>query len=71
MARCVKVGTGYSFFAEKSHELVGEYINADDVIAFCLYLVNKMRRNLIIYKMDTSLRRTLDAGFKGVCLRQS
>ena len=24
-----------------------EYINVDDVIAFCLYLINKMRRNLI------------------------
>ena len=24
-----------------------EYINIDDVIAFCLYLMNKMRRNLI------------------------
>ena len=26
---------------------VGEHINADDVIAFCLYLMNKMRWNLI------------------------
>ena len=68
MERCIKVGTGYSFFAAKSHQLVGEYLNADDVIAFCLYLVNKMRRNLIIYKMDISLRQTLNAGLKGVCL---
>ena len=70
MERCIKVGTGYSFFAAKSHQLVGEYISAHDVIAFCLYLVNKMRRNLIIYKMDTSLRRTLDDSLKGVCLRE-
>ena len=26
---------------------MGEHINADDVIAFCLYLMNKMRWNLI------------------------
>ena len=71
MERCIKVGTVTPFFAAKSHQLVGEYINADDIIAFCLYLVNKMRRNLIIYKMDISLRRTLDAGLKGVCLRES
>ena len=25
----------------------GEYINADDVILFCLYLMNKMRGNLV------------------------
>ena len=25
----------------------GEYLNVDDVIAFCLYLMNKMRWNLI------------------------
>ena len=25
----------------------GQFINANDVIAFCLYLMNKMRRNLI------------------------
>ena len=24
-----------------------EYINADDVITFCLYLMNKMRLNLL------------------------
>ena len=46
MERCIKVGTATPFFAAKSHQLVGEYINADDVIAFCLHLVNKMRRNL-------------------------
>ena len=27
-----------------------EYINADDVIAFCLYLMNKVRRNLIMIR---------------------
>ena len=26
---------------------MGEYINSDDVITFCLYLTNKIRRNLI------------------------
>ena len=35
------------FFAGKSHYLAGEYVNANDVIAFCLYLMNKMQRNLI------------------------
>ena len=25
----------------------GQFINVDNVIAFCLYLMNKMRRNLI------------------------
>ena len=31
----------YRFFAEKSHFLAKEYINADDVIAFCLYLMDR------------------------------
>ena len=35
------------FLAEESHQLAEEYISADDVIAFCFYLTNKMRRNLI------------------------
>ena len=40
--------TGYSgFFAGESHYLAGKYINANDVITFCLHLMNKMRRNLI------------------------
>ena len=37
----------YPFLAEESHQLAEEYISADDVIAFCFYLTNKMRRNLI------------------------
>ena len=37
----------FFFFAGESHYLAGEYINADDVIAFCLYLMSKMRRDLI------------------------
>ena len=41
------VGTGLAFFAERFHWLAEEYINADDVIAFCLYLLNELRRNLI------------------------
>ena len=39
--------TECSFLAKEPHQLVDEYINADDVIAFCFYLMNKMRRNLI------------------------
>ena len=35
------------FFALESHELEGEWINADDVITFCFYLMNKIHRNLI------------------------
>ena len=34
----------------ESHLLAVEYIYVDDVIAFCLYLMNKMRRNLIKIK---------------------
>ena len=34
-------GTGYSCV------FAGEYINADDVITFCLYLMSKMRGNFI------------------------
>lgn len=41
------VGTELTFFAGKSHFLAEEYINATDVIAFCGYLTNKMRRNFI------------------------
>ena len=33
--------------AGKSHFLAEECINANDVIAFCRYLMNKMRRNFI------------------------
>ena len=40
------IGTKLTFFADLINICV-EYINADDVIAFCLYLMNKMRRNLI------------------------
>ena len=39
--------TECSFLAKEPHQLVDEYINADDVIALCFYLMNKMRRNLI------------------------
>ena len=39
--------TELSFLAEESHQLADEYINAVDVIPFCFYLMNKMRRNLI------------------------
>ena len=41
------LGSELSCFPQESHELAQEYINADDVIAFCLYLMNEMRRNLI------------------------
>ena len=40
------------FFSEKTHFLAKEYINVDDVIAFCIYL------------MDRSLR-WLDTVFQG------
>ena len=33
-----------------------EYINADDIIAFCLYLMNKMRRKLIKIRSCAILR---------------
>ena len=36
------------FFREESL-FEGEYLNVDDVIAFCHYLMNKMRWNLIIF----------------------
>ena len=39
-----------TFFVEESHKFALEYIKADDVIAFCLYLMNKMRSNLIKLK---------------------
>ena len=35
------------FLAEESHKRSDKYINTDDVIAFCLYLMNKMRWNVI------------------------
>ena len=42
------IGGMFTFtFAGESHYLAGEYINANDVITFCLHLRNKMRRNLI------------------------
>ena len=41
------VGTELTFFAGKSHFLAEEYIDANNVIAFCRYLMNKMRRNFI------------------------
>jgi len=44
------VGTELHFFAGKSHYLVEVYINANDVIAFCRYLMNKMQRNFIKIK---------------------
>ena len=41
------VGTKLTFFAGKFHFLAEEYVNANDIIAFCRYLTNKMRRNFI------------------------
>ena len=41
------IGTKLPFFAQESHLLAQEYINADDVIAFSLYLMNKNRWILI------------------------
>ena len=35
------------FLEVESHQCEVEYINVDDVIAFCLNFINKMRRNLI------------------------
>ena len=39
--------TNYLFSVKEPHQLADEYINAVGVIAFCFYLMNKMRRNLI------------------------
>ena len=33
------------FYAGEFHQLAGEHINADDVMTFCLYLMNKIRRS--------------------------
>ena len=41
------VETKLTFFAGKSHFLAEEYVNANDVTAFCRYFMNKMRRNFI------------------------
>ena len=41
------VETKLTFFAGKSHFLAEEYVNANDVTAFCRYLMNKMPRNFI------------------------
>ena len=47
-AYTVVCGTpNYLFLAKEPHQFADEYINADDVIAFCFYLMNKMRRKLI------------------------
>ena len=40
------VGMKLTFFVDLIN-CRGQFINADDVIDFCLYLMNKMRRNLI------------------------
>ena len=52
-------GTGYSRCLRRNFiNSAQEYINVNDVITFCLYLMNKMRRNLIkirscaIFQMD-------------------
>ena len=45
------------FFAGKSHYLVGVCINANDVIAFYRYLVNKLRRNFIKIKVGGGVLR--------------
>ena len=36
-----------TFFVDESHFFALEYINRDDVIAICVYLMNKMRGNHI------------------------
>ena len=36
----------HRFVVQKSHLLAQEYIDANNVIAFCPCLMNKMRRNL-------------------------
>ena len=33
------------FCAREFHQLAGEHINADDVMTFCLYPMNKIRRS--------------------------
>ena len=40
--------TESSFFSMESYQHAVEYITADDVIAICLYLMNKMQWILII-----------------------
>ena len=37
------VRTKLTFFAGKSHFLAEEYVNANDVTAFCRYFMNKMK----------------------------
>ena len=44
------------FFGQESRYLPEEYINADDVIAFCIYLMNKMRGNLIEIRSCATFR---------------
>ena len=43
----------YLFWAEEPHQLADKSINADDVIAFCFYSMNKMPRNLITIRSYT------------------
>ena len=52
-------GTELPVFAGKSHYLAEVYINANDVIAFCRYLMTKIRRNFIKIKGG---RRRVDKG---------
>ena len=43
----------------ESHQCEVEYINADDVTAFCLNLMNKLRRNLVISHLLCFLHKKL------------
>ena len=52
---------GYSFFVDQINFCVKsgvECINDDDVIVFCLYPMNKMRRNLSKIRSRAILRST-------------
>ena len=52
---------GYSFFVDQINFCVKsgvEYINDDDVIVFCFYPMNKMRRNLIKIRSWAIFRST-------------
>ena len=60
----------------ESHSLAQEYIYVDDVTAFCLNLMDKMRRNLIIFPLcncntiETTNTRSLE-GFKKIVTKEA
>ena len=55
MQSCI-VGIKLTFFAEESYKLAAEYIDANDVISFCPYIMIKMRHDdgtvLCLYRIN-------------------